>query len=70
LQSLITVQYLNISKEKAMSLDEPTQRLIGYKINAPMGGWYELRDPITYLAKPEDMIDMVQREFRDEDVVS
>ncbi|KAF2500799.1 hypothetical protein BU16DRAFT_479471 [Lophium mytilinum] len=62
-------QYLNISKEKAMSLDEPTQRLIGYKINAPMGGWYELRDPITYLARPDDKVDTVQREFRDEDVV-
>lgn len=30
-------QYLNISKEQAMNLDEKTQRLIGYKINAPMG---------------------------------
>lgn len=30
-------QYLNISKETAMALDEDTQRLIGYRINAPMG---------------------------------
>jgi hypothetical protein len=30
-------QYLAIPKEIAMSLDEQTQRLIGYKINAPMG---------------------------------
>jgi hypothetical protein len=30
-------QYLATSKEEAMKLDEQTQRLIGYKINAPMG---------------------------------
>jgi ectoine hydroxylase-related dioxygenase (phytanoyl-CoA dioxygenase family) len=30
-------QYLAIPKEEAMKLPEETQRLIGYKINAPMG---------------------------------
>jgi ectoine hydroxylase-related dioxygenase (phytanoyl-CoA dioxygenase family) len=30
-------QYLATSKEDAMNLPEETQRLIGYKINAPMG---------------------------------
>lgn len=30
-------QYLNITKEQAKSLEEKTQRFIGYKTNAPMG---------------------------------
>jgi len=55
-------QYLNISKEQAMKLNEKTQRLIGYKINAPMGGWYELRDPLTYLQEGQD-VDTTMREF-------
>lgn len=57
-------QFLNISKEVAMKLDEKTQRTIGYKMNAPFGGWYELRDPLTYL-QPEDKVDKTMKEFLD-----
>ncbi|EXJ88761.1 hypothetical protein A1O3_01825 [Capronia epimyces CBS 606.96] len=55
-------QFLNITKEQAMSLDERTQRAIGYNVNPPYGGWYELRDPITYL-QAEETVDKTMREF-------
>jgi len=57
-------QYLAISKEEAAALDEPTQRLIGYAINPPYGGWYELRDPLTYL-KPRSDMTMKEAELLD-----
>ncbi|KAI1608251.1 hypothetical protein EDD37DRAFT_654250 [Exophiala viscosa] len=60
-------QFLNVSKEVAMKLDEKTQRLIGYRMNAPFGGWYELRDPITYL-QPEDKVDKTMRDFLEKEI--
>jgi len=49
-------QYLAISKEETMNLDEKTKILLGYRINPPFGGFYELRDPMTYFA-PEGEVD-------------
>ncbi|EXJ83494.1 hypothetical protein A1O1_07117 [Capronia coronata CBS 617.96] len=58
-------QFLAIAKEDAMKLDERTQKAIGYNVNPPYGGWYELRDPITYL-QSEEKVDKTMREFLDD----
>jgi len=49
-------QYLAISKEETMKLDEKTKILLGYRINAPFGGFYELRDPMTYFAPEGEVV--------------
>lgn len=42
-------QYLAVPKEIARTLPPDVQALIGYSMSEPMLGYYELKDPATYL---------------------
>ncbi|KAL2068432.1 hypothetical protein VTL71DRAFT_16530 [Oculimacula yallundae] len=42
-------QYLVLSKEQVLSLDEATQRELGYSVSEPYVGWIEYTQPFLYL---------------------
>ena len=42
-------QYLSVSREAAMALDEPLQRLLGYDQLYSLGYWGDGQHPLEYL---------------------